>query len=209
MSEYRLDTYYLTPSQLNDCFGSNDQDLCARVLKDESEVLQTYANRFSGITLQQAVEELINGKEQEGEYPYHYGFATWAIIAEVASSRPENESIGYPFVCPWHVADSFEKVADRFPLVSDIFQKLDCRKRDEAIAKVHCFDAIPSFAFVLTETHEALKKELQLLRGELEDFPDWADEMDDDVEELEDLFEILDEAISAGKNLILVMEGDL
>ena len=207
MSEYSVEAYFLSRDTVKQTFGSKNQTVLKRVLEDESRIIKNHKDRFSGKTLAEAVADAIEGKIED-KYDFHNAFAAWAVIAATADGRPENPSIGAPFMSLYDVCDALEEGGSYKKLLK-VFRALNGEGTEYILPTgTKTRAAMPGIAYVESKDAEALRKEIDRLKEELEDDADWTL----DIEEPDELMQILDwltEAADKQLNICLVLDGDL
>lgn len=206
MSESQVDAYFISDTFAQENIASKNPDVVTSVLKKSKDLLETYSPRFSGLTLEQAVDDLVNAKEQDNR-PFHYSFALWAIINAQADSRPADPHIPYPFMDLYDFNEILEAQGSFKGLLS-IFESLNNQVSNNFPYQLKAWGDIPGFAYLPRNISPSLKKEIQQLRNDIDNDKSWTI----DIEEPEDLERILswiEDAIAKDKNLVLIMEGDL
>jgi hypothetical protein len=207
MSEYSVEAYFLSRDTIKQTFGSKDQTVLKRVLEDKSRIIKNHKDRFSGKTLAEAVADVIEGKI-EAKYDFHNAFAAWAVIAETADGRPENPSIGAPFMSLYDVCEVLEEEGGYKKLLK-VFRALNGEGTKYALpTEMKIRAAMPCIAYIESEDAESLRKEIDRMREELEDDADWTLDIDE-PDELTQILDWLTEAAEKQQNICLVLDGDL
>lgn len=205
MSESQVDAYFIDDNFAQTNIASKDERITKQVLTDAQQLLELYSPRFSGLTLSQAVADLVNGEEQDNR-PFHYSFALWAIIDARADGRPNSAHISYPFMDLYDFNELLES-KQSFPSLLKIFESLNNEGTNAFPYQLKSWGDMPGFAYIPRQD-KALKGEIQALKADLNSEKPWTDR----IEEPDDLLQILswiEEAISQDKNLVMVMEGSL
>ncbi len=135
----------------------------------------------------------------------------WALIEQLARSRPAEPRVGEPFMRLEDLVEFLEE-HEVFPKLRKLFVAIS---GTESIAKYRApigFECeFPCFTFV-EEIEAGLLAEAKQMATELADadvLPEWALEIDDEPDELGQVLGWLIEAAKKKKSLCLVLTGDL
>ena len=207
MSEYRVDAYFLEKKAIQEAVGSKSQELKERILLDKSEIISESSGRFSGKDVKVAINELVDGNIEQG-FPFHYSFATWALIDEISETRPENPFIGYPFIDLYNVVELLEEKGI-YPKLKSVFESLNgMNSAFDLPIDIGEWGDIPCITY-LESVDSTLAEEASQMKDDINNDANWTLDLEEDLEDIEQILDWLLQAHNLNKSICLVMEGDL
>lgn len=206
MSEYSVNAYFLDKKAIQKAVGSKDVELINKVLEDNSKIVKDFKGRFADKKFTTAIKELING-EMEEDFPFHYSFAAWALVAVIADARPAKAFIGYPFVSLYDWIETLENTP--YDKLRSVFEGLNGMNSDFQLPiSLSDWAEIPCIVF-LEEVEETLLAEATQMKQDMAEDAEWLLDFDDDIEDIEQILDWIIEAYQRKRSICLVMEGDL
>ena len=206
MSEYTVEAYYVEPATVAGAFGSRDQAVLRKVLADPEGLLAALSPRFSGKPLADAVGDLVAGEEQPG-FPFHYSFATWAIVSAHNDGRPDEPRVGPPFVDLYALVEALD-ASGRYPKLAQVFRSLNNQAGNAFPHQLRQWAELPGFAYLGRDALAGAAEEGRRMRADLESEADWTAGLDA-PEDIERVLDWIEQAERRGASLCLVMDGDL
>lgn len=214
MSEYRVEAYFLPREAICSVIGSKNEGLKAKTLRDESGIIEGSEGRFTKKGLRESVGELIDGLI-DPELTFNNSFALWAVLDAKAEARPNDPSIGYPFIDLYDFCELLRE-NENFSYLTDLLETLN--------GQTDVYDLpllleergeLPGFAYVEVVADDLIAEARQLkadveatIKGDWED-ESWLDDFDDDPDDLIQFCNWIEEAQAGGHPLLLVLDGDL
>lgn len=206
MSESQVNAYFVTNAILEKGFSSGDPRALEKVLADKNGFLESFSSRFSRKTLREAVQDLVNGKEEEN-LPFHYSFALWIIVDGLAEKRPSNPHIPPPFLDLYDFNALLAK-QEKYGNIAQIFLSLNNEIPNAFPHQLKQWGDMPGFAYLDYESLQKVEKEIKELKADFEQEKEWTLEIEEPGD-IEKILGWLEEALSKKENVFLVLEGDL
>lgn len=220
MSEWEITGYLMkNKDDLRNVFGSKDDKLLRKILKEAKDFIKENEDRFPGKTLEEAIEDIINGREEKG-FAFQYGFATMAICEAICDNsggqvllyRPENLSpvlkkLNLNIIHDkWATQLTSEYMANHLPIPLSDWEHLPS-------ACYFTFDDIKSAKIELDKIEDFEDEVEKLFDNEFDNEIDidLFDEIDntEHVTDTLDSFEIfISESFNQQKELIIFLDGD-
>jgi len=206
MSEYTVSAYFLEKKTIEQSFGSKDASLKEAVLTDEAGIIADTEGRFSGLTIVEAINGLIDGVVKEG-FPFQYSYATWAIVEAITDKQPMEPLIGYPFM------DLEEMIVllkeKEYGALQVVFEALNGQKNTYRLPIDGMeWAELPCMIYLDTNQLKSLVEEVKTVINAIQDDEEWTL----DIEEPDDIEQLLNwllEASEDNQSICVVMDGDL
>jgi hypothetical protein len=206
MSEYRLDSYFLDKKTIQEAICSKDEKLKEQIL--QSDFLATFFAKFKKRVVKIA-NKLIDGEKYK-KSPQGTTFAVWLLIDLLATSRPKNPLIPYPFVDLYDVVAVLKKKKKKsYPKLIKVFEAINGMNSDfELPLEIGEWASIPIITFI-EQIDEKITSEAKKLIADFENEAQWTYDFDDDPDEIVQVLGWLLEANEKNQSICLVLEGDL
>ncbi|MEM1043923.1 MAG: hypothetical protein AAGI91_15010 [Bacteroidota bacterium] len=211
MSEYKVDALYVSPSTIASVEGSGNAALvetlrgCADGLPEplEGAVQRSVGRR----AIAEAAVRIVQGEAPLDASAPAFSFARWLVAHAVSAGTPDPPWIGYPFVDLYAVNEVFRQRP--YSRLTQFLEELGGEQADRLPLGEGTSFPLPGVGYADPERLAAMAGEARAARRALEAEEDWTFDLDDDPEDLVQVFQWIEDAAGGEVALALFLTGDL